>query len=135
MPQSIEVDKDGGLVRIVAWGRLAAADFLDGLARITGDPGYRPGMPQLCDFTHVTGADLSADDLRGLVEAFASKREQLGRGRVAIVAPLPVIFGLSRMYQAFSEDSDALIEVFRRADEALAWLRGAADPANSGSSD
>jgi hypothetical protein len=43
-------------------------------------------------------------------------------GRVAVVAPSDVHFGLSRMGAVHSEQVGVAARVFRTADEALRWL-------------
>jgi hypothetical protein len=45
----------------------------------------------------------------------------LRAARMSVHAPSPVMFGLNRMFQLWADAEDR-VAVFRRRDEALAWL-------------
>ena len=73
------------------------------------------------DLSRVTIAEI--EQLAKAVNAVAHSRTG---GKTAIISPVDISFGLSRVYQAFSEmgKSETEIRVFRGEDEALEWLKG-----------
>ena len=72
--------------------------------------------------------DISAADLHGDSEA-VRKVANFERvfARMAICAPSPVLYGMARAYEAFSQlYRDRRVAVFRSREDALRWLMGAA---------
>jgi hypothetical protein len=57
----------------------------------------------------------------GLIEMLG-KAARSRTNTVAVFAPLPVAFGLARMYQIFSDPEYERIRVFGSMAEAMAWL-------------
>jgi hypothetical protein len=97
--------------------------YLDGLM---ADPGFRPGMPGLIDCRRVKSL-FSIADLRRTAHD-ARRRPQLQvPGRAAVLASSNLIYGLLRMYEVFNEGSPSQIRVFRKPEEAMAWLKSGAD--------
>ena len=93
--------------------------YLDALVE---DPRFRAGMPGLIDCRRVKSL-FSIADLRRTA-ADARKRPQLQvPGRAAVLASSNLIYGLLRMYEVFNEGSPSEIRVFRKPEEAMAWLR------------
>ena len=72
-----------------------------------------------------SGENRSQAELRAIVDA---ARRTLGDARMALVAKSGLLYGLSRMFSAFAEQAGFAVEVFKRREEALAWLRGGPGP-------
>ena len=67
------------------------------------------------------GVSLSADDLQAVASVAAV---QLKRpGRMAIVAPTDLSYGLSRMFEVFREQAGVKTHSFRTEEEAVKWLK------------
>ena len=66
---------------------------------------------------------LAAEAVRDLA-MFNQDLEVPDDSRLAIVVAQDVQFGVARMYQAWADQSDYAVEVFRDPDDAVAWLRG-----------
>jgi hypothetical protein len=97
------------------------------LDQVIADPGFRPGMPGLIDCRRVKSL-FSIMDLRKTA-ADAKRRPELQvPGRAAVLASSNLVYGLLRMYEVFNEGNPAEIRVFRRPEEAMAWLKGEARP-------
>ncbi|MEQ9399985.1 MAG: hypothetical protein RJQ04_12560 [Longimicrobiales bacterium] len=62
-------------------------------------------------------------DLRGTAAFFGARRDRLGR--VAILAPTDVGYGLMRMGAAFGGADGLDVQAFRTRAESLAWLEAA----------
>jgi hypothetical protein len=98
----------------------AVKTYLD---NVVADPAFRPGMPGLIDCRQVKSL-FSILDLRRTA-ADAKRRPQLQvPGRAAVLASSNLIYGLLRMYEVFNEGNPAEIRVFRKPEEAMAWLKG-----------
>ena len=95
--------------------------FLD---KLFADPRFRRGMPSLIDCRRVKNL-FSIADLRKTAADHKRRPELKVPGRAAVVASSNLIYGLLRMYEVFSEGAAVEIRVFRKPEEALAWLRGA----------
>jgi hypothetical protein len=122
MPIEVRIDETLRLVRLKASGELTLRDLVEAIEPMLQASGFEPDMPQLLDLGSVERSGITADQMRSLVEVFAKEVPRVGSGRVAVFAPRPVIFGLSRMYEALSEELPMRLRVFRDRDEAEAWL-------------
>ena len=92
------------------------------LVAAVADPSYRAGMPSLVDCRQVT-ALLSPAELRIIAAEIASITTAPVAGRCAVLAASDVVFGLVRMYEAYSEGAPVDVCAFRDHDAAMAWLR------------
>lgn len=122
MPLSIRIDSTAPAVWARASGRLTQNDVLVGLADLTSASAFEPGIPQLLDLRDVTHVDISGDELHRIVAAAGRLGDRLGGGKLALVAGAPVTYGLSRMYEVFTESIEVEVRVFRDPDEAHRWL-------------
>jgi hypothetical protein len=69
---------------------------------------------------------LAGADVRALADLAHSVEKMWDGSRWAFVAPSPVLYGLSRMYQMLRGDAGCEIEVFRELNAAVAWIGTAA---------
>ena len=97
----------------------AVKTYLDNLM---ADPAFRPGMPGLIDCRRVKSL-FSILDLRRTAADTKSRPEMQVPGRAAVLASSNLIYGLLRMYEVFNEGNPAEIRVFRKPEEAMAWLK------------
>ena len=93
--------------------------YLDAL---TSDSRFRAGMPGLIDCRRVKSL-FSVSDLRRMAADLRGRPEI--RGRAAVLASSNLVYGLLRMYEVFSDGDPVELRVFRKPEEALAWLKGA----------
>ena len=95
------------------------------------------GYDELVDMTRVDRvAPFSSDRARELARLSAAMDPPDSATKLAIVAPDDLLFGLSRMYEAFREAeprSRKQVAVFRARTEAMAWLGHAQQAASKGS--
>ena len=94
------------------------------LDTLFADPRFRPGMPGLIDCRGVKSL-FSISDLRKTAADAKRRPEMRVPGRAAVLASSNLVYGLLRMYEVFSDGDPVEIRVFRKPEEALAWLRGA----------
>ena len=98
--------------------------YLDALIE---DPAFRPGMPGLIDCRRVKSL-FSITDLRRTASDAKRRPELQVPGRSAVLASSNLVYGLLRMYEVFNEGNPAEVRVFRRPEEAMAWLKGETKP-------
>lgn len=85
------------------------------------DPNFNPEFDQIVDLRATTSFEMTSEQARVLARrmifSFSSKR--------AFVASRPAIFGMGRMWEAYTELSDnpSQIHVFYDLSLALKWLR------------
>lgn len=85
------------------------------------DPNFNPEFDQIVDLRATTSFEMTSEQARVLARrmifSFSSKR--------AFVASRPAIFGMGRMWEAYTELSDnpSQIQVFYDLSLALKWLR------------
>jgi hypothetical protein len=77
---------------------------------------------RICDFTNIQGEPLSVDEVKTLAEQDKYAAEINPDMIIATVAESDVIFGLSRMWQSFTADSNAKTKVFRKMPDAQRWI-------------
>ncbi len=117
MPATYRFDDERRLIVITLSGRITGDDLDAFSERLRRDAAYDPSWPALVDASTLNPAGLSTQALRARAAVPRSNPAQ-----VAVVAPADVVFGLARMFQMMSEGRGNHIEVFRGADEAMAWL-------------
>jgi hypothetical protein len=93
-----------------------AADICNSLDDLAG---IRSGNLRLWDFT--CGADLANEDIQ--IVAKHARSIQLPSGKVAIVAPQDLTYGIFRVYAANREEQRVKLSVFRSEKEARDWLK------------
>jgi hypothetical protein len=119
----IHIDEAKQIARIKLTGMLSRNMILRAFDAAISHERYKPGMGRLWDFRT---ADLSALD-SGTIAEMARYSIKFPPGvndvKVAFVAGRELEYGLSRMFEFFSEDAaETTIAVFYSIDEAEQWL-------------
>ena len=78
---------------------------------------------QIIDFTECTSFQLSSDDMRAIVEVDIEVSKSNPDIIIAIVAPDDIAFGMSRVYEAYAEETGFRIKVFRDKKESRLWIQ------------
>ncbi len=122
MTHRYRIEPSFGLLIEKFEGKMGWEDVWEGMLRSTKDPEFQPGMNVVAD---LTAADLNLDheDARRLVNA-TSIVPTMKYGRIAVVAPGMLQFGLARMFGMLSENFDIFVEysVFSEFSKARTWL-------------
>jgi hypothetical protein len=117
---------EGGFLFATFEGACTYEDVKVYLDELMEAPGFRPGMPALVDCRRVKSL-LSILDLRRTAADFKGRPKMQVPGRAAVLASSNLIYGLLRMFEVFNEGNPVEIRVFRKPDEAVAWLTGETD--------
>ncbi len=116
---------DGSIMEVSASGAVTEAEYLKAHAEWFGLPNPGPSIHlTLADWSAVTHLDFHGDAIRQSVEMTRDFVAKAGaRGRMALVAVGPAVYGMCRMWQLLFEGSTVEVQVFHERGEALAWLR------------
>lgn len=125
MPIEIS-DVDAGLGNIItATGVIPEERYLETLrAFLTQDPEkfakYRFSLANYCG---LAGADFSNDTIQMIADMCIAAAEKNPDIVVATVADNDLAFGLARMWEMLSDSTSWEIHVFRRLEQARAWIK------------
>ena len=78
---------------------------------------------QICDLTIASDFSASESDIRAISNQDKKASEINPNMLIAVVGEKDVIFGLARMWEAFSYDSPFETMVFRKMEDAQQWIR------------
>jgi hypothetical protein len=121
-------DIDAGRRRVVTtWGTIATdKSLMTYQTSVWSDPQVH-GFDELIDFRALDEIAVTPEGLEAVAHVAARMDLEIGQSRFAIVADDNLSFGLSRMYEAFrdmNEKTSRCLRIFRRLEDALAWLDG-----------
>lgn len=87
-------------------------------------PDYQTGFDELWDLTEVEHIDMPTGTIRAVASKEAKTRALHEPARAAIVVTTPLLVGLARMYQTYSEieGTNLEIELFDTLDAARQWI-------------
>jgi len=120
MPFRYVVHKDLRLVVSTGLDRVSWNEIKACQDQTKTDPNFNPGFDQIVDLRATTSFDMTGEQAgvlaRRMIFSLSSKR--------AFVASSPAVFGMGRMWEAFTEFSDnpSQIQVFYDLSLALQWL-------------
>ena len=120
MPFRYVVHKDLRLVVSSGLGRVSWSEIKACQDQTKTDPNFNPEFDQIVDLRATTSFDMTVAQAgvlaRRMIFSFSSKR--------AFVASSPAVFGMGRVWEAFTELSDnpSQIQVFYDLSPALNWL-------------
>ena len=78
---------------------------------------------QIIDFTECTSFQLSSHDMRAIVEVDLETSKSNPDIIIAIIAPQDIAFGMSRVYEAYADETGFRIKVFRDKEESQLWIQ------------
>jgi hypothetical protein len=122
MPLRYHIDSDAGMLLVVGEGTISQSERLAAMRGWLGDPGFRAGLNTLCDFSVATSTPTMAE-LHEIVSIVERRSAQIGKKKLAVVAPRPVTFGVARQFQTLADTGPLDVGVFRDRRAALGWLR------------
>ena len=126
MPVTFRIDKEAGIVYTVIEGPVDTKELLRELETLLDHPDFRPGLNGITDLRK-SEMDTFTEDVQRVAEFFIRHREQVGASRTAIVLSGFVTYGMTRMFQAFADDSSVETQIFQDMDEAIEWIESGED--------
>jgi hypothetical protein len=122
MPITYQIDAERRLIRTVAAGDVTLEEVLGHLRDVEADPGLPADANGLADLRECTSL-LTTEQVVSIEPALRRLGGKMRLGACALVASRDALYGMLRMFEMLSESQFAAIRVFRRLDEAEAWLR------------
>lgn len=124
MPVKTVIDTERNIVLHSIEGSFGLEDIEPAWRTMLVDPEFHAGMNVLWNFGQgIQSSQFSTDDMRRIVTMTAAHIKQRGADyKLALLAPLDLYFGLSRMFEAYGDEIPIQIHAFRSMDEALDWL-------------
>lgn len=118
-----ELDPSCNLITQTVTGDFLLQDFIKAFKIALNHPDFTKGMNVLWDLTDASLAKAEINDMHQMIKFIDYHIENRGRDfKLAIVANSKLEFGLSRMYEAFSEMLPFSKKVFCDIKEALNWI-------------
>jgi len=104
-----------------AFGEVTLDEVLRHFDELAADPGFESDLDVLLDLVDCKTVP-DPDQIRTAAARVTADFQPLHFGRLAIVVASEALFGMLRMFHAFSESAFSAAQVFRDRDEALRWL-------------
>ena len=117
-----DIDRDQHRVHIVLRGRFALQDIRELVRRVHADADWSPSMSALVDLRDAIGLDFSTAAFMDLAHLLKYTVKTSAPGRTAIVVSTDFMYGLGRMWEAYSSNTKYASRVFRQYEAAEAWL-------------
>ena len=122
MPLRYHIDSEAGMLLVVGEGTISQSERLAAMRGWLSDPGFRPCLNTLCDFSAATSTPTMAE-LHEIVSIVERHSAAIGKKKLAVVAPRPVTFGVARQFQTLADTGPLDVGVFKDRRAALGWLR------------
>lgn len=126
MPITFSFCHEDGYVTVVYAGRFNDTELLDAWKNLYERSDWTPGLNELIDCSQVDDTDVTSDGLQTLAEYTKSifSKHGIRSVKVAVYAPKGFSFGMSRIYEALSDDLLETVRVFDNLQEAKSWVKG-----------
>jgi hypothetical protein len=122
MPLSYHIDADSGMLLVVGEGNISQSERLAAMRGWLRDPEFRPGLNTLCDFSAASSTP-TMSELYEIVSIVERHSREIGKKKLAVIAPRPVTFGVARQFQTLADSGPLDVGVFKDRRAALGWLR------------
>lgn len=121
MPITYRIDSEKGFLYVLVGGAPTQDEILTAMQAWWNDPEFRPGLLTLIDGSDATSLPTLSqlEEIVGLIRRHA---HEIGRKKLAIIAPRPVIFGVARQFGALAPGGLLTVRVFKDRDAGIAWL-------------
>lgn len=119
MPAFYHIDRERKLVISTVSGVFTRLDLAEHMQRLLADPDFNPNFSQLADFSHITGIELTADDVRD----FARKDVFSANSRRAFIVAHDESESLAEMFAILRDVAgERGIRVFRTLQDGIDWI-------------
>jgi hypothetical protein len=122
MPLSYHIDSNSGMLLVVGEGSISQFERIATMRGWLRDPEFRPGLNTLCDFSAASSTPTMSElyEIVSIVERYS---REIGKKKLAVIAPRPLTFGVARQFQTLAEAGPLDVGVFKDRRAALGWLR------------
>ena len=117
------IDKEKRVVYTTVKGDLDVKDIIAGLTEIISHEDFEQGMSGLFDLLASKWQSVP-EDLRRIVRFIIKNTDKIGPSRHAVVVGSDRAYGMSRMFEVFSQETAVDVRIFRDLAAAKRWLTG-----------
>jgi hypothetical protein len=121
MTVEFRIDKEDRIVYGVLKGEVDVSEVLAGLEKVISSDDYEPELDGITDLRAMKW-ESDQGDLRLLVHFLIENRKRIGKSRSAVVVSGDRTYGMTRMFEVFSEQAPIKVRVFRDFDKAKRWV-------------
>jgi hypothetical protein len=119
----VEFPTDLNVVIVRPEGLFTLDAALQWAPALLGDSRFHVGMPQVNDLSRLEVGNTSFERIQAVVDELG-RRPRHSDALIAYVAPGDLLYGLARIFVAISStDLPRRRNLFRRTEDALAWIR------------
>lgn len=122
MPVEIKYFNGGDGIELIGKGVVTGQEIYDANIVVYSGDTLRKQKYQIVNFTNVEKLDLSLEEAVKIANQDVEASKTNPNIVIAVVAALNHAFGLGRMWEAHVNKSDFETMVFRRREEAVAWI-------------
>jgi len=123
MPILYKIVPDKNFAYVKASRKVTVDEIMTAGARMFAEAEWANGFNILCDYRETTEFNLSNEDIQRVVAQDKAHEPNFDKSKSAIVATSDLVFGLSRMWEILSENTNLTTMVFRDIHKAIAWLK------------
>ena len=106
----------------IASNQVTISDFMGACSEAFNNTNVVNQKYQILDFSQCTDFELSSDDINNLSQLAINASKINPNIIMAIIAPTDLVFGMSRVYEVYAEESGFKIKVFREKSQAESWV-------------
>jgi hypothetical protein len=121
MPITFRNDTVKGIVYTTIEGSPSTDEIIGALETLLQSPEYCPGLRGVVDMRG-SKLDSCAVDVRRIADVLIRYRDTIGPSRSAVVVSKTVTYGMTRMFQAYADQSSIEVELFHDIDAAREWI-------------
>ncbi len=103
-------------------GKVTTEEILKKGAGMFAESEWTNGFNVLIDYREITKFIVKTEDMGRIVSQDMSNEFLFDQSKCAIVASSDLVFGVSRMWETFSEKNKITTMIFRNIEDALKWL-------------
>ena len=130
MPSAYVIDRQNGIVAVVASGRITPEEAFACFDTVVADPDFQPGMDVLSDHRELMTV-LNPGFVKVFIDRVDRAGEMLRGSRIAFVESGSARYGMARMASLLSESTSTELRAFRDIEEARRWLAEEGDQDNT----
>jgi len=109
-------------IEAIASNQVSRSDFIDACSEAFNNKNVVKQKYQILDFSQCTDFELSSNDIDSLSRLAINASKINPNIIMAIIAPSDLVFGMSRVYEVYAEESGFKIKVFREKLQAENWV-------------
>ena len=123
MPIKSKINKEQNVIIRTVIGELVGSDMTVAFEYSLLDPDFKKNMHVIWDLTEADISKASTDQIMNVVQFIGNNIDDRGADyKIALVAPVDISFGISRMLGSYGGDLPISIHIVRTLGDAYSWI-------------